>query len=101
MHTDLVAPFDDVVLLEVSSETGTARFPARGAVVRVGRAADNDVVLSAEPTVSRHHAELVCEHAGWLVRDLGSHNGTHVNGVRLADGASQAVARAMSSASAR
>ena len=91
MHTDLVAPFDDVVLLEVSSETGTARFPARGTVVRVGRAADNDVVLSAEPTVSRHHAELVCEHAGWLVRDLGSHNGTHVNGVRLADGASQAV----------
>ena len=91
MHTDLVAPFDDVVLLEVSSETGTARFPARGTVVRVGRAADNDVVLSAEPTVSRHHAELVCEHPGWLVRDLGSHNGTHVNGVRLADGASQAV----------
>lgn len=84
-------PFDEFVLLEVSSETGTAHFPARGACVRVGRAADNDVVLSSEPTVSRHHAELVHDERGWSVRDLGSHNGTHVNGVRLAEGAVRAV----------
>ena len=81
----------DVVLLEVSSETGTARFPVRGETVRVGRAVDNDVVLGSEPTVSRQHAEWVRDDSGWAVRDLGSHNGTHVNGARLADGAMQRV----------
>lgn len=86
LHTGRVAAIDDFVLLEVSSETGSARFPARGDTVRIGRAPDNDVVLSAEPTVSRHHAELVRTDGGWAVRDLGSHNGTHLNGVRLADG---------------
>lgn len=91
VHTGTVPPIPDVVLLEVSGETGTARFPVRGATVRVGRAADNDVVLTAEPTVSRHHAELVRDGDRWAVRDLGSHNGTHVNGVRLAEGAAGAV----------
>jgi DNA-binding CsgD family transcriptional regulator len=91
VHTSPVPPVDDIVLLEVSSEAGTARFPARGALVRLGRAADNDVVLSGEPTVSRQHAELVYDPDGWSVRDLGSHNGTHVNGVRLAEGASRPV----------
>jgi DNA-binding CsgD family transcriptional regulator len=91
VHTASVAPVDDIVLLEVSSESGTARFPARGMLLRLGRAADNDVVLSGEPTVSRHHAELVGDDDGWSVRDLGSHNGTHVNGTRLADGATRRV----------
>lgn len=86
-----MAENEDVVLLEVSSETGTARFPARGATVRIGRAPDNDVVLSAEPTVSRHHAELVRAGEGWSVRDVGSHNGTHLNGVLLAAGSTQPV----------
>jgi len=40
-------------------------------------------VLSDEPTVSRLHAELVNDGVAWSVRDLGSHNGTHINGVRL------------------
>lgn len=82
---------DEVVLLEVSGETGTARFPVRGTSVRIGRSVDNDVVLSAEPTVSRHHAELARHGEGWAVRDLGSHNGTHVNGVLLAEGATRPV----------
>lgn len=36
-----------------------------------------------DPTVSRRHAELVRNAEGWRLRDLGSANGTEINGVRL------------------
>ena len=50
--------------------------------VRVGRADDNDVVI-ADLEVSRHHARLEPDGQGWRAIDLGSTNGTWVNGVRL------------------
>jgi ABC-type multidrug transport system ATPase subunit len=57
--------------------------PIRSGVVRIGRAPDCDIVL-ADPHVSRNHAELRWEErGGWQVRDLGSHNGTYVNGRRI------------------
>lgn len=34
-------------------------------------------------TVSRHHAELRREGERWLLRDVGSRNGTRVNGMRV------------------
>ncbi len=36
-----------------------------------------------DPTVSRKHAELLQSGSGWRLRDLGSANGTEINGVRL------------------
>ena len=53
--------------------------------VRVGRAADNDLMLT-DPEVSRHHAVLEPDGPGWRAIDLGSTNGTWVNGVRLGAG---------------
>ncbi|MGQ4599156.1 FHA domain-containing protein [Nocardia sp. R6R-6] len=51
--------------------------------LRVGRAADNDVVVP-DLMVSRHHAELQVIGAGrYRVVDLDSHNGTYVNGSRV------------------
>ena len=48
----------------------------------IGRNHDNElVVLSA--SVSREHAELKQSDAGWHVRDLGSRNGTFVDGTRV------------------
>ncbi|MBL8896537.1 MAG: FHA domain-containing protein, partial [Planctomycetes bacterium] len=47
----------------------------------VGRAPGCDVVLT-EPYVSKRHVKVL---AGVVVVDLGSSNGTHVNGVRLAE----------------
>ena len=41
-----------------------------------------DCVLS-EASVSRRHAELRRDGDRWLLRDLGSRNGTRVNGVRV------------------
>jgi hypothetical protein len=52
--------------------------------VTLGRSRDCDCVL-AEPSVSRRHAELRRDGARWILRDLGSRNGTRVNGVRLLD----------------
>jgi ABC transport system ATP-binding/permease protein len=51
-----------------------------GAPLRIGRDPANDVVL-ADPNVSRFHAELALAEGVIVVRDLGSSNGTRVDGV--------------------
>ncbi len=56
---------------------------AAPAIVRVGRAPDNDVVLD-DLLVSAHHAQLEGSADGsWAIRDLASRNGTFVNGVAV------------------
>jgi pSer/pThr/pTyr-binding forkhead associated (FHA) protein len=40
-------------------------------------------MVLGEPTVSRLHAELREEGEGWVIADLGSTNGTWVNGWRV------------------
>ena len=49
------------------------------APVTIGRQATNDVVLS-DPNVSRRHAELRRDGGRWVLVDLGSTNGSLVNG---------------------
>lgn len=57
--------------------------PAQGAAL-VGRAATSDVPIY-DPTISRRHAEVVLAANGVRVRDLGSSNGTFLNGSRIDD----------------
>ncbi|MGE4071056.1 MAG: sigma 54-interacting transcriptional regulator [Lysobacterales bacterium] len=53
----------------------------------LGRGGNSDLLIDA-PGVSREHAELViCADRGLIVRDLGSTNGTRVDGVRIGHGA--------------
>ena len=49
----------------------------------VGKALENDVSLADDATASRLHAVLERFAAGWCVTDLGSSNGTWVNGERI------------------
>jgi hypothetical protein len=63
-------------------DPGAPHATLRLSVVTVGRAADNDLVLS-DPEVSRHHARLEPDGQHWRAVDLGSTNGTWLNGVRL------------------
>lgn len=52
--------------------------------VTIGRATDNDIVLDADPQVSRGHAVLEFSGGGWAVFDDGlSRNGSFVNGERV------------------
>ena len=47
--------------------------------------------LDAFPTVSRRHAVVSAAQGQWTVRDLGSTNGTYVNGARVAEGETRAI----------
>ncbi|MCG0063967.1 MULTISPECIES: ABC transporter ATP-binding protein/permease [Streptomyces] len=61
---------------------------ALGRVMRIGRALENDLVVS-DLQVSRNHAEFHATPDGrFEIRDLGSHNGTYVNGQPIAKGGS-------------
>jgi DNA-binding CsgD family transcriptional regulator len=51
--------------------------------VSIGRGEANDITLPFDPTVSRVHAVVVRYRGGWCLRDVGSANGTYLNGRRL------------------
>ena len=49
----------------------------------IGRAAEADLSLASDATVSRLHSAIERYPGGWVLRDLGSSNGTFVNGDRV------------------
>ncbi len=51
-------------------------------LIRLGTKEDNDLVIH-DKTVSRYHAELFRDGQDVLLRDLGSTNGTYVDGLRV------------------
>jgi ABC-type multidrug transport system ATPase subunit/pSer/pThr/pTyr-binding forkhead associated (FHA) protein len=61
----------------------TQRLPLPAKIMRIGRTDDNDLVVD-DLGVSRRHAELRKSQSGrYEIVDLGSHNGTFVNGNRV------------------
>jgi len=81
-RTTLVDPGTSILAPAVIGPGGERLVLDAGVPVIVGRHGDCDLVVS-DDRASRRHAEIVWSGSGYLVRDLGSTNGTYVNGRRL------------------
>ncbi|MEM7274069.1 MAG: FHA domain-containing protein [Actinomycetota bacterium] len=63
------------------TDDGGRRLPVDGPVV-LGRVRESDITFDL-PAVSRAHAEIGPRAGAWWVRDLGSRNGTFLNGAAI------------------
>src|SRR5829696_8690130 len=55
---------------------------ARGPLITLGRATECTIPIK-DRYLSRRHAEIIFDSDAWIVRDLGSVNGTLLNGTKL------------------
>ena len=67
--------------LQSTESTYGYSLPETASVV-VGRSPTSDFPI-IDPTISRRHAQILRQDDRIIVRDLGSSNGTYVNGVRV------------------
>jgi pSer/pThr/pTyr-binding forkhead associated (FHA) protein len=75
----------EAALIELDQVEGTAgrrMHDIDEEIVTVGRGQESSIFLD-DVTVSRKHAEVVRGERGFLIRDVGSLNGTYVNRVRV------------------
>ena len=70
------------VLLLLEDNAAPRRIPLRGLPATIGRAAPAEIVLEGG-TVSRRHCRLEQHGDNLVISDLGSTNGTLVNGARI------------------
>src|SRR2546423_6655529 len=68
-------------LVLVNTDDAGASYPL-GTSVKIGKANDNDVVID-HPTVSRNHLVVRRQGDRFLVQDLGSTNGTFIDGAQV------------------
>ena len=80
-HTMLIAG-NPINALEIVAGEGKGRNLPLTDGLTVGRGSTNTIAL-AEMGISRRHAEIVMADNSWLLRDLGSTNGTFVNGRQI------------------
>ena len=66
-------------LLVSTRGSKAVQFDLGGPLIGIGRASDNDVIVD-DPMVSRHHCQLKLQHGAYGFTDLGSRNGSTVNG---------------------
>jgi hypothetical protein len=75
-------PLGSALLVVRRGPNAGSRFLLDADVTTVGRSPDSDIFLD-DVTVSRRHAEFVRTAQGFLVRDVGSLNGTYVDRNRI------------------
>ena len=81
---DFQTPSTGAALVVASGHQAGTRYAITSERITVGRHPDSDVFLD-DITVSRRHVELSTSNTGHVIRDVGSLNGTYLNGERLAD----------------
>lgn len=72
-------PSTGVELVVLENGKPADRITITKSPVVIGRMSTNDIVLP-DANVSRRHAQLERGESGWVLTDLGSTNGSHVNG---------------------
>jgi pSer/pThr/pTyr-binding forkhead associated (FHA) protein len=78
-------PADNNYFLVVKMGRESERvYTLQNETIRIGRDLSNDIVVQ-DPEVSRWHLQLLRQEDGYAIRDLGSTNGTSVNGIRVGD----------------
>ena len=61
------------------------RYPLNQSVSKIGRDQTNNISITNDHYISRHHAWVLQMQGGYYVEDLGSTNGTLVNGELLGE----------------
>ena len=69
-------------LLAVTGPLKGSAFPLATGDLRIGRDLSNEIPIT-DSAVSRYHSVVTPVEATWVVRDLGSMNGTYVNRERV------------------
>ena len=87
-----VAPVDVLRLEVTAGPCAGAVFARPGELLTVGRTSKSKVHIK-DAAVSEKHAALAWEGGRWVLRDVGSSNGTAVNGRRMREGAPTQPAR--------
>jgi hypothetical protein len=72
-----------MAVLEVWDARGRSFCTLEETDVVIGRAPDCHLVLTGDDAVSRKHAAVTLIGGVWIIHDLGSRNGTWVNGTRI------------------
>ena len=75
-------PGETLTVVVVRGANAGSRFAAVGRVTSIGRHPESTIFLD-DVTVSRRHAEIVRSATGYELVDVGSLNGTYVNGERI------------------
>ncbi|MHB1486714.1 MAG: FHA domain-containing protein [Acidimicrobiales bacterium] len=75
-------PHGTGILVVKRGPNAGSKFTLDSDVTKAGRHPDSDIFLD-DITVSRRHAEMVRAPKGYLVRDVGSLNGTYLNRERI------------------
>jgi len=80
-----------VILEAVSGPVAGRRIEIRGgSIVRIGRTGKSDHAIAEDSYLSGLHFSAECDGAQCRIRDLGSSNGTFVNGARISEQVVQA-----------
>jgi hypothetical protein len=81
-EADAPASATRAYLLVRTDGASPVQFDLGGALISIGRASDNDVIVD-DAMVSRHHCQLRLQHGAYSFADLGSRNGSFVNGQQV------------------
>jgi len=81
---DFQTPSTGAALVVASGHQAGTRYAITSELMTVGRHPDSDIFLD-DITVSRRHVELSTSNTGYMIRDVGSLNGTYLNRERLED----------------